>query len=189
MVLEKVHNEWTNNTEKTIEFADNLTKGVQQPEIEVNFSEDVTFNSSILTETVDKWKEQFDNIEGGARREQNKFPLPNNYQFLLSQYFHTKDEKTLEAVTTTLDNMATILKANPTTKMKLGGYTDNTGDAANNVELSKARAEAVKARLMGQGVDGSRIGTAGLGSANPVGSNDTPDGRAQNRRIEVRISK
>lgn len=88
-----------------------------------------------------------------------------------------------------VDNLAAILKAYPGVKIKVTGYTDNTGDAAANVQLSNARAMAVKARLMSQSIDGSRIKTEGQGSANPVASNDTPEGRAQNRRIEVDILK
>ncbi len=89
-----------------------------------------------------------------------------------------------------IDNVAAILKAYPDVKIAVSGYTDNTGDAAKNVALSQARAESVKARLMGKnGIDGSRISTKGYGDANPVASNDTPEGRKQNRRIEVSIVK
>ena len=88
-----------------------------------------------------------------------------------------------------VDNLAKILAAYPDAKINIEGYTDNTGDAAANVELSKARAEAVKARLGAAGVAGTRVSTQGFGADNPTASNDTPEGRAQNRRIEVTFMK
>lgn len=88
-----------------------------------------------------------------------------------------------------VDNMAAILKAYPNVKLNIAGYTDSQGDAAKNKTLSEARAMAVKARLMGQGIDGSRVATQGFGAESPVATNDTPEGRAQNRRIEATLAK
>lgn len=84
-----------------------------------------------------------------------------------------------------VDNLASILKAYPEMKVKIEGYTDNQGNEASNLTLSQQRAEAVKVRLQTQEIDGMRISTEGLGIANPVGDNSTPEGRAENRRIEV----
>lgn len=86
-----------------------------------------------------------------------------------------------------VDNLAAILKAYPGVNISIDGYTDNTGDAASNVKLSQARAEAVKQRLQVKGIGAGRINAKGHGSANPVASNDTEEGRAQNRRIEVTV--
>ncbi len=88
-----------------------------------------------------------------------------------------------------VDNLSQILKAYPGVKVMIEGYTDNTGDATKNVELSMARAESVKARLMGKGIDGGRLSAKGFGADNPVADNGTAEGRAENRRIEVRIVK
>ena len=88
-----------------------------------------------------------------------------------------------------VDNIAAILKAYPGVKVMVEGHTDNTGDEAKNVQLSQARANAVKARLMGKGIEGGRIMTKGFGSAQPTATNDTEEGRAQNRRIEIAISQ
>jgi len=88
-----------------------------------------------------------------------------------------------------VDNLAAILKAYTDVKINVDGYTDNTGNADKNVQLSQARADAVKARLMAKGIGGDRIMTKGNGDANPVGDNSTKEGRAQNRRIEVTITK
>ena len=71
-------------------------------------------------------------------------------------------------------------------KLLIEGHTDSTGDAAHNLDLSKRRAEAVKAVLVGQfQVDAGRLSAAGLGATKPVEPNDTPQGKAQNRRVEL----
>ncbi len=88
-----------------------------------------------------------------------------------------------------VDNLAAILKAYPDVKLAIDGYTDNTGNADANVALSQSRAEAVKARLVSQGIGGDRISTSGKGAADPVASNDTAEGRASNRRIEATVLK
>jgi outer membrane protein OmpA-like peptidoglycan-associated protein len=73
----------------------------------------------------------------------------------------------------------------PNLKMLIEGHTDSTGDAARNLDLSKRRAEAVKSVLVSQfNVGASRLTTAGLGATKPMDTNDTPQGRAQNRRVE-----
>jgi outer membrane protein OmpA-like peptidoglycan-associated protein len=78
------------------------------------------------------------------------------------------------------------LEANPTLKLLIEGHTDSTGDADHNLDLSKRRAEALKAILVAQfKIDASRLTTAGLGATKPVDTNDTPQGRSQNRRVEL----
>ena len=81
--------------------------------------------------------------------------------------------------------VASGMQANAGAGFLIEGHTDSTGDAAHNMDLSKRRAEAVKSVLVSQfGIDGARLTTAGLGSSKPVGSNGTPQGRAENRRVE-----
>jgi OOP family OmpA-OmpF porin len=82
--------------------------------------------------------------------------------------------------------IAQALEKNPSLKLLIEGHTDSVGDATHNLDLSKRRAEAVKAVLVAQfNVDASRLSTNGLGSTKPVDTNDTPQGRAQNRRVEL----
>ena len=88
-----------------------------------------------------------------------------------------------------LTNIAEILKAFPKTKLKIGGYTDNTGDAAANLKLSDDRADAVEDALEALGISDDRLDSEGYGDQHPVASNDTEEGRAQNRRIAVRVTE
>lgn len=91
--------------------------------------------------------------------------------------------------TRTLDAIATTLNAYPNAQVRLEGHTDNVGDRQANIDLSLARAQAVAASLSERGVDPARITTAGFGPDNPLGSNDTEAGRAQNRRLELTVTQ
>lgn len=84
-----------------------------------------------------------------------------------------------------LDSVARALNQHPELRAKAIGYTDTTGSDAINMPLSQRRAGAVTQYLSGQGVAPGRLMTEGRGSANPVGDNNTPEGRALNRRVEL----
>ena len=86
-----------------------------------------------------------------------------------------------------LNGIAQSLNNYPETRIQVNGYTDNTGKDAHNQELSQRRANAVAQYLIAQGVSSSRIVANGFGSSNPIASNSTPDGRLQNRRVEIKI--
>jgi K(+)-stimulated pyrophosphate-energized sodium pump len=88
-----------------------------------------------------------------------------------------------------LTNMASILKAYPKVELKLGGYTDNTGSADANLQLSGERANTVMSRLTAMGIDVARLQAEGYGQEHPVGDNSTDIGKAMNRRIDIRVIK
>lgn len=88
-----------------------------------------------------------------------------------------------------MNNIAAILKAYPNVNVKVGGYTDNTGDPAANRTLSRQRADAVRQALTAKGIDAKRMVAEGYGSDHPVGDNATEEGRAMNRRIALRVTK
>jgi OmpA-OmpF porin, OOP family len=86
-----------------------------------------------------------------------------------------------------LHNIAAILKAFPVVKIKIGGYTDNTGDNAANLKLSQDRANNVMGELEKMGVAPDRLEAQGYGEEHPVADNGTEEGRQKNRRISMRI--
>lgn len=89
----------------------------------------------------------------------------------------------------TLDNLALLLNTKKSYLVSLDGYTDNTGDPANNRRLSKERANAVKKYLMDKGIKEDRIFTEGHGESDPIASNATEEGREKNRRVEFLIMR
>jgi outer membrane protein OmpA-like peptidoglycan-associated protein len=85
-----------------------------------------------------------------------------------------------------LREIAATLKKQPDLRIRIEAHTDNAGDAAANLTLSQKRADAVRAALISRfGIAPDRIVAQGLGDTQPVAPNDTPEGRAQNRRVEV----
>jgi len=84
-----------------------------------------------------------------------------------------------------LDDAVLILKKNPQMKVEIDGHTDNKGSAAYNMNLSERRAKAVMKYFVDQGVEAERLATKGFGFTKPAASNDTKEGRAKNRRVEL----
>lgn len=87
----------------------------------------------------------------------------------------------------TLDKIVEGLKAQPTVRVEVGGHTCNIGTEQYNLKLSKRRAEAVRDYLIAHGIDGSRLTAEGYGEFSPIATNETEEGRKQNRRVEFRI--
>jgi outer membrane protein OmpA-like peptidoglycan-associated protein len=82
-----------------------------------------------------------------------------------------------------------ILKAYPNVHVRIGGYTDNQGDGAANLKLSQDRADDVMQQIVVLGVDPTRMDAKGYGEDHPVADNSTEAGRAQNRRISLRVTQ
>jgi len=89
---------------------------------------------------------------------------------------------------TSLIKIANILKRHPEAQISVEGYTDNIGPTEANEILSKKRAEAVEIFFAENGLNPDHILIHGLGSKNPVADNGTPEGRAENRRVELHIA-
>ncbi|MGE8558062.1 MULTISPECIES: OmpA family protein [unclassified Acinetobacter] len=88
---------------------------------------------------------------------------------------------------TTLNKVAQTLTEDNKSGILVTGYTDSTGNDSINIPLSQARAQSVASYLASKGVSTSRINAQGQGSANPIASNATAEGREQNRRVEISI--
>ncbi|MEM6327236.1 MAG: OmpA family protein [Bacteroidota bacterium] len=86
-----------------------------------------------------------------------------------------------------LDNVAATLNEYESLNVRVEGHTDNTGSAEANQSLSQQRAEAVVQYLVDQGVSAERLSAVGYGQARPQASNDTEEGRAQNRRVAFTV--
>lgn len=84
----------------------------------------------------------------------------------------------------TLNMILKVMQENPELKFEIDGHTDSDGNDADNLKLSQARAGAVKAQLVTMGITADRLSTKGFGETKPISENDTPEGKANNRRVE-----
>jgi outer membrane protein OmpA-like peptidoglycan-associated protein len=103
--------------------------------------------------------------------------------------FETDSATLTSSSTAQLTQLATVLKAFPSVYCSVEGHTDNTGDPAANKKLSEDRAAAVKDALVGMGVEPDHATSVGWGAEKPVASNDTEEGKLQNRRVEITLTK
>lgn len=103
--------------------------------------------------------------------------------------FETASASLRESSNAQLDNLASILSAFPNVKIKLGGYTDNTGTVDANLKLSGERAASAIAALISRGVDSHRLEAEGYGEQFPVADNSTAEGRARNRRTDIHVTE
>jgi len=103
--------------------------------------------------------------------------------------FATGSARLLPAASETLRTVASAMKANPKLEVEIAGHTDSVGLESRNQRLSERRAQSVKAFLVAEGVEEQRLSTKGYGESEPVESNETPEGRANNRRVVFRVTK
>lgn len=102
--------------------------------------------------------------------------------------FDTNKSTLTTAAKANLDKLVPVFNQYPDTNIQIYGYTDSTGTPEYNLTLSEQRAASVKTYLIGKGLAASRFVTSGLGIADPIATNDTPEGRSQNRRVEFAIT-
>jgi outer membrane protein OmpA-like peptidoglycan-associated protein len=88
-----------------------------------------------------------------------------------------------------LKSLVDVLSIRPDIMIEIEGHTDNGGTEAENLELSKNRANQVKDYLIKNGVDASRVKTSFYGESKPIASNDTESGRQMNRRVRIKVIK
>jgi len=120
-------------------------------------------------------------LEGSGETTPHAF-APSPLTFAFASAIPTPDSMT------TIDSIATALKAHPSATIRVESHTDNIGTPEYNLDLSQVRADSIKSELVDRGVVGANIETAGMGQDLPIASNDTPEGRAQNRRSEIVVT-
>jgi len=103
--------------------------------------------------------------------------------------FETASYTVDDASKPNVEAFANFLKARSNFDAKIIGHTDSIGSVANNQKLSENRADAVKEMIVSHGIEAERISTVGMGESAPAASNDTAEGRAENRRIEAELIK
>jgi len=154
-------------TEQTIKLADGTELKVGQNSTEYKLYQFIT-DAGMQIDTVDKTKNwiSFDRV-----------------------YFETGKSVLTQESQNQIKNIGLILKNYPQASIKIGGYTDNTGDAAINKKVSDERAKVVGKELVKSGATAKQVvESVGYGPEHPIASNDTEEGKAQNRRVDLKVA-
>ena len=140
---------------------------------------------AIIGRRMDQQQKELEQIEGVevSRTAEDKLDVTIRNEVL----FDTDSTGLRPASRTTLVDLARVFVKYPTTRISVEGHADAQGREAYNQTLSERRAMAVKSFLVDEGVPGSRISAIGFGETRPKTSNSTPEGRQQNRRVEITI--
>ena len=146
----------------------------------------VSLTVGIAALSVPTWAQTADDLAKQYKIEIMEQALQTKERFDLYGLRFESNQSTIPAsAQSLLDDIATTLKNFPEWRLRIVGHTDATGDPQPNEALSLARADAIKAGLVDRGVDELRLATAGAGEKRPVTANNTPEGRALNRRVEL----
>jgi outer membrane protein OmpA-like peptidoglycan-associated protein len=141
----------------------------------------------VIGNKMDKQAREIDNAVPGA----DVVRVGEGIKLVLNENavrFDTNKSSLTATAKTNLDKLVKVFNDYPDTNIIIYGYTDNTGPVDYNQTLSEQRAAAVKAYLSSKGLVSGRFQTTGMGIADPIATNDTPDGRSQNRRVEFAIT-
>ena len=115
-------------------------------------------------------------------------PLDANATVILKNIFFDVNRYDLQpASTSELDKIVMLLKENPNLKIQINGHTDNVGKPADNLKLSNDRAQSVVKYIVTKGIDIKRLSFRGFGAGQPIAGNDSEEGKAQNRRTELKV--
>lgn len=141
----------------------------------------------VIGNRMDKQKQKIDEVLPGADVERVgegiKLTLNEN-----AVRFDTNKSTLTAAARQNLDKLVAVFNEYPDTDIQIYGYTDNTGRVEYNLTLSEERAQSVRSYLVSKGLSSGRFNTIGRGIEDPIATNDTPEGRSQNRRVEFAIT-
>lgn len=141
----------------------------------------------VIGNKMDKQAREIDNAIPGA----DVVRVGEGIKLVLNENavrFDTSKSTLTANAKTNLDKLVTVFTEYPDTNITIYGYTDSTGKVESNQVLSEQRAGSVKAYLASKGINASRFTVTGMGIADPIATNDTPEGRSQNRRVEFAIT-
>ncbi len=141
----------------------------------------------VIGNKMDKQARQIDQALPGAEVER----VGEGIKLVLNENavrFDTNKSTLTTAAKTNLDKLIPVFNEYADTNITIFGYTDSTGSADYNLKLSGERAASVKNYLASKGISIGRFNVSGLGIADPIASNDTPEGRSKNRRVEFAIT-
>ncbi len=161
-----------NAKDKVVETTNNVIKKLS---FKLPSGESVEFAEGSFGDSFVKY------LQGGKAEANKRFTF-DNLTFAVGSANLTEESAAI------VGDIAKVMKGYPKVNIKLEGHTDNTGDAAKNKTLSLARATSVVNSLVGAGIDAKRLAAEGLGQDKPTASNDTEEGKKQNRRIEVVVT-
>ncbi|RYZ79109.1 MAG: OmpA family protein [Proteobacteria bacterium] len=141
----------------------------------------------VIGNKMDKQARQIDNAVPGAEVERVgegiKLTLKEN-----AVRFNIDKSTLTSTAQANLDKLVPVFNEYKDTNIQIFGYTDNTGAVSHNLTLSEQRAASVRAYLVSKGIASSRFTTTGMGIADPISTNETAEGRAENRRVEFAIT-
>jgi outer membrane protein OmpA-like peptidoglycan-associated protein len=141
----------------------------------------------VIGNKMDKQAREIDNALPGA----DVVRVGEGIKLVLNENavrFDTNKSTLTATAKTNLDKLIPVFKEYADTSIMIYGYTDSTGSAEYNLKLSQERATSVKNYLVSKGLASTRFSTSGMGIADPIATNDTPEGRSQNRRVEFAIT-
>lgn len=177
---------WNQRQEKAkVEAAQAQAKGLQKAESELAMTKAQLEQEKVAREQAEaKSKEALDKLAAGQVKKDERGTVITLAGGVL---FASNKSALLPGATQSLDQVAEALKSEPNKHVLIEGHTDSRGSDATNQTLSKARADAVASYFTSRGIPNARISTAGLGKSRPVADNNTAEGRANNRRVEIVI--
>jgi outer membrane protein OmpA-like peptidoglycan-associated protein len=153
------------------------------PAIKVDSVKSIQLPEGNINVKTGSFLDELNNVIKSATLDSTKALTFENINFAKNSAELTEDSKLL------LADLVKIMKAYSNVAIKINGHTDSRGDEEKNKKLSAERAESVKNYLKSNGINTERVTTEGYGSSKPIANNETEEGRAQNRRIEVYVIK
>ena len=153
-------------------------RAIELAEVSTQQAELARQEADLASQEADTLRRQLENMQ--LRRTESGVVLT-----LGDVLFNTGETQLRDAARANLDEVVDLLQSEPDKLIRIEGHTDSIGAADTNRQLSERRAQAVMDALVDQGVEADRMSVLGLGEDFPIATNDTPDGRSKNRRVDV----